>query len=685
MSYLNTSLLGLGINLSNALSLLNGNAQPLPISENDSDKVNLPEIPARLQLSLLTGSIVDLTAEAAKRPPIQCYGRFDDVVWIANRMLCSQNNSVLVTGSPGIGKTILIDYIADLILKNNAPIGLKGKRLILIKDFSVGIIKTLANPEYKNCIFVVDELHSYISPEEESSFRYSEELKTYIGSNKINLIGFTDRPRRFIGDIAWKRRFYLRHLSELSTEKAVEAIYSNIVIIQQHYSAIFKVLGNNSSLKILKCAIETAVKLSQKYFPDEFLPDKAFKILDPACAYTIQKASQSGQLNSSKQMIKAQDIINYLVAERQLPNESEILASIKEIDKSLKSCPIPSSEPLARYTKNFTLLAGQGAIPPVHNREIEIDNIIGTLCGTESNNIILRGPQGCGKTRIAEGLAYRIVDKKVPLALQGMQVLFLELSKFLSDTGQRGQLETKIYEFLDSAERYEGHFILVIDEIHRIIGAGRSEGTNYNAADEFKTLLARGMLPTVGMTTNHEYHYLECDPAFLRRFITQDVYPFTPSQTIDALNKDKAHLQLQYEKKAHCTFVLDKTAFIAATYLAKIHLKTEFLPSSAYKLMHGSCGRKISKIYSQNEEIRVTEDDVIEYVDHFFVKPSNPDPNSQSNIKKMLRHLEAEALQMPSIFDKPLKFFRWLKKLTGTLSNIDSIFNKCLAFIRAFQ
>ncbi len=175
---------------------------------------------------ITAGHLEDIIESGKRRQPVDCYGREKAVEFIANRMLCSGKKSVLIKGAPGVGKTLLFSHLADLIIRDEAPLGLKGQRLLLIKTFSIKLFEALVSSNNEEIIFVVDEAHAFIRATENAAKENStqtEILKTHIGSDRIKLIAFTDRAYYFLDDIAWKRRFFIYSINEMSSKDAIAA------------------------------------------------------------------------------------------------------------------------------------------------------------------------------------------------------------------------------------------------------------------------------------------------------------------------------------------------------------------------------------------------------------------------------------------------------------------------------
>jgi ATP-dependent Clp protease ATP-binding subunit ClpB len=234
---------------------------------------------------------------------------------------------------------------------------------------------------------------------------------------------------------------------------------------------------------------------------------------------------------------------------------------------------------LEKYSKDLTELAEQNKLDPVIGRDEEIRRVIQVLSRRTKNNPVLIGEPGVGKTAIAEGLAQRIVKGDVPESLKGKKVRSLDLGGMVAGAKYRGEFEERLKGFLKEVQDSQGEIILFIDELHTLIGAGKTDGA-MDAGNLLKPALARGELRCVGATTLDEYRkYIEKDPALERRF--QQVYVGEPSveEAISILRG----LKEKYE--VHHGVRIQDSAIIAAATLSNRYIADRFLPDKAIDLM----------------------------------------------------------------------------------------------------
>lgn len=253
--------------------------------------------------------------------------------------------------------------------------------------------------------------------------------------------------------------------------------------------------------------------------------------------------------------------------------------------------------PLEQFGRNLIEEVKNGKMDPVIGRDEEIRHIIRILSRKTKNNPVLIGEPGVGKTAIVEGLAQRIVRKDVPEGLKDCELYELDMSALIAGASYRGQFEERLKGVLKQVKEAEGRIILFIDEIHTIVGAGKSDGA-MDAGNMLKPMLARGELHCIGATTLDEYRlYIEKDPALERRF--QQVLVREPSieDTVSILRGLKERFQLHHNVRIH------DRAIIAAAELSNRYITERFLPDKAIDLIDEACAMIRTEIDSMPQEL----------------------------------------------------------------------------------
>ncbi len=256
-----------------------------------------------------------------------------------------------------------------------------------------------------------------------------------------------------------------------------------------------------------------------------------------------------------------------------------VLSEVRGSEQVHSSIPEERYQSLERYTVNLTQLARDKRLDPIVGRDGEIRRVMQVLSRRTKNNPVLIGEAGVGKTAIVEGLAERIIEGDVPENLLGKEVLSLDLGSLLAGAKFRGEFEERLKAVMKEIEKSADRFILFIDEIHTLIGAGAAEGT-LDASNMLKPALARGKLRTIGATTVKEYQkYVEKDAAFERRF--QPVLVEEPSEQ-DAIAILRG-LKEKYE--IHHGVQIKDEAIVAAVRLSSRYISDRFLPDKAIDLV----------------------------------------------------------------------------------------------------
>ncbi|WP_375428088.1 ATP-dependent chaperone ClpB [uncultured Sphingomonas sp.] len=256
---------------------------------------------------------------------------------------------------------------------------------------------------------------------------------------------------------------------------------------------------------------------------------------------------------------------------------------------------------LKKFARDLTQAARDGKLDPVIGRDEEIRRTIQILARRTKNNPALIGEPGVGKTAIAEGLALRIANGDVPDTLKGRRLMSLDLGALIAGAKYRGEFEERLKGVLDEVKAAEGDVVLFIDEMHQLIGAGKSEGA-MDAGNLLKPALARGELHCVGATTLDEYRkHVEKDPALQRRFQPVFVGEPTVEDTVSILRGLKEKYELHHGVR------ITDAAIVAASTLSNRYITDRFLPDKAIDLMDEAASRIRMEVESKPEEIETLD------------------------------------------------------------------------------
>ena len=273
------------------------------------------------------------------------------------------------------------------------------------------------------------------------------------------------------------------------------------------------------------------------------------------------------------------------------------LAKVRGNQRVTSDHPEDTYDVLKKYGQELVEMARQNKLDPVIGRDSEIRNVIRILSRKRKNNPCLIGEPGVGKTAIAEGLAQRIVRGDVPENLKNRKVFSLDMGALVAGAKYRGEFEERLKSVLNEVKKSEGEIILFIDELHTIVGAGKTDGA-MDAGNLLKPMLARGELHCIGATTLDEYRqYIEKDPALERRFQPVQVDEPTVEDTISILRGLKERYEVFHGVK------IQDTALVAAATLSNRYITDRFLPDKAIDLVDEACAMIKTEMDSMPAEL----------------------------------------------------------------------------------
>ena len=304
--------------------------------------------------------------------------------------------------------------------------------------------------------------------------------------------------------------------------------------------------------------------------------------------------------------------------------------------------PEDNEKCLEKYGTDLTALARAGKLDPVIGRDTEIRDVIRILSRKTKNNPVLIGEPGVGKTAIVEGLAQRINRGDVPEGLKDRTVFSLDMTALMAGAMYRGQFEERLKAVLKKIKESEGKIILFIDEIHTIVGAGKTEGSS-DAGNMLKPMLARGELHCVGATTLDEYRkYMEKDAALERRFQPVMVEPPSEEDAISILRGIKERFE-----KYHNVHIRDE-ALVSAVVLSSRYIQDRFLPDKAIDLLDEACARIRTEMDSCPQEL----DEISRHVRRLEIEEIALKKEKDEASKKRLAELQVELKDLKGKSDK---------------------------------
>ena len=317
------------------------------------------------------------------------------------------------------------------------------------------------------------------------------------------------------------------------------------------------------------------------------------------------------------------------------------LSTVRGNQRVTSDDPESTYNALQKYGQDLVDMARKNKLDPVIGRDGEIRNVIRILSRKRKNNPVLIGEAGVGKTAIAEGLAQRIVRGDVPENLKDRTIFSLDMGALVAGAKYRGEFEERLKSVLNEVKKSEGKIILFIDELHTIVGAGKTDGA-MDAGNLLKPMLARGELHCIGATTLDEYReYIEKDPALERRFQPVQVEEPTVEDTISILRGLKERYEVYHGVK------IQDAALIAAATLSDRYISDRFLPDKAIDLVDEACAMVKTELDSMPAEL----DDLQHRITQLQIEEASLKKESDELSRQRLANLEKELAELRDGFN----------------------------------
>ena len=345
------------------------------------------------------------------------------------------------------------------------------------------------------------------------------------------------------------------------------------------------------------------------------------------------------------------------------------LQAVRGNSRVTSQTPEDTYDVLKKYGQDLTELARKNKLDPVIGRETEIRNAVRILSRKTKNNPVLIGEPGVGKTAIAEGLAMRIVKGDVPSNLKDRTLFSLDMGSLIAGAKYRGEFEERLKAVLQEVKKSEGRIILFIDELHTIVGAGKTDGA-MDAGNLLKPMLARGELHCIGATTLDEYReYIEKDAALERRFQPVMVNEPTVEDTISILRGLKERYEVFHGVKIH------DSALIAAATLSNRYITDRFLPDKAIDLVDEACALIRTEMDSMPSELDDISRKIMQHEIEEAALKKESDRISQehlADVQKELAQMREKFASMKAKWENEKSSIGKLQKIREEIENVNS-------------
>jgi len=459
-----------------------------------------------------------------------------------------------------------------------------------------------------------------------------------------------------------KQKFTQKSIEVINEAQSLAIEHQNMQIEQEHL--IYALLEQNEGLipeLIKKIGIDYLSFLQSSKKLVEDLPGVSGPGREPDKVYVSQdvdRALVSAENTAEKMMDEYVSVEHIMLGLLDMPsnhlkelfktfnlNKNEflkVLMSVRGNTRVTSDTPEDTYNVLQKYGSELVGLARKQKLDPVIGRDEEIRNVIRILSRKTKNNPVLIGEPGVGKTAIAEGLALRIVRGDVPENLKNRKIFSLDMGSLVAGAKYRGEFEERLKAVLQEVKNSDGEIILFIDELHTIVGAGKTEGA-MDAGNLLKPMLARGELHCIGATTLDEYrNYIEKDPALERRFQPVLVDEPTVEDTISILRGIKERYEVFHGVK------IQDGALINAAVLSNRYISDRFLPDKAIDLVDEAC----AMIRTEMDSMPLELDEISRKIMQNEIEEAALKKETDKLSKEHLEEIQKELVEMRETFNR---------------------------------